>query len=330
MAAPGTVPRWADTGGAAVTDPPSAKKDIGFIVAEKPPAQYLNWLLFWLYQWILYLSGLSGEFIHWSVGATFAQATPNTNAVEATGNGTGAGVYAVGGVTDAPGIIGASAPGHNGPGVRAIGGTGGTGAGVLATGGSGGGIGVDAQGYGAGYGVHGTGGDTGVGVKGVGGASSGVGVIGEATAGNSNGVEGSGHGTGRGVTGIGGATGAEGVYGTGTDYKAGVCGKGGASNGPGVQGLGGGTYGYGVQGTGAGTGAGVIGTASMATGGIGVLGVASGAWTWAGYFNGPVHMMPAALPSGASSGDLAVYDPGGGAKLYIFSGGSWVVVGTQT
>lgn len=46
-----TLPRWANSGGD-VVEPPSGKKDIGWIDDEEPPAEYLNWLLFEGYTWL--------------------------------------------------------------------------------------------------------------------------------------------------------------------------------------------------------------------------------------------------------------------------------------
>jgi hypothetical protein len=51
---PTTKPRWASA--VAYPDPPlEGKKDIGFIGGERPPAQWLNWLLRKIYDWITYL-----------------------------------------------------------------------------------------------------------------------------------------------------------------------------------------------------------------------------------------------------------------------------------
>lgn len=52
---PTVLPRWADVG-AAITEPTSGKKDIGFVGAERPPAEYLNWLLYYLYLWAEHFS----------------------------------------------------------------------------------------------------------------------------------------------------------------------------------------------------------------------------------------------------------------------------------
>lgn len=54
-AKPSSLPRWADVGGAIVV-PNSGKLDVGWVAAERPPAQYQNWLLNLGYQWDAYLS----------------------------------------------------------------------------------------------------------------------------------------------------------------------------------------------------------------------------------------------------------------------------------
>ena len=56
---PATLPRWADVSGAIVV-PTSGKLDVGFVAGERPPAQYLNWDLNLIYQWIAYLSNQNG------------------------------------------------------------------------------------------------------------------------------------------------------------------------------------------------------------------------------------------------------------------------------
>lgn len=55
MAKPTTLPRWADVGGAIVV-PASGKLDVGWVTAERPPAQYMNWWMNLVYQWTLYLN----------------------------------------------------------------------------------------------------------------------------------------------------------------------------------------------------------------------------------------------------------------------------------
>jgi hypothetical protein len=57
MAQPTNLPEWADAAGAAVQTPPSTTCQLGFVAGERPPPQYLNWLFYWIYQWILWISG---------------------------------------------------------------------------------------------------------------------------------------------------------------------------------------------------------------------------------------------------------------------------------
>lgn len=54
-AKPGTLPRWADVGGAIVV-PGAGKLDVGYVPGERPPAQYENWHKNLVYQWMQYLS----------------------------------------------------------------------------------------------------------------------------------------------------------------------------------------------------------------------------------------------------------------------------------
>lgn len=54
MPQPTELPRWADVGGD-IVEPNSAKKDVGWVSAERPPAQYFNWILNLIYQWIEWL-----------------------------------------------------------------------------------------------------------------------------------------------------------------------------------------------------------------------------------------------------------------------------------
>jgi hypothetical protein len=62
-AKPGSLPRWADVGGAIVV-PTSGKKDIGWEPEEKPPAEFLNWFQNLVYQWTDYVDDgeLTGAF----------------------------------------------------------------------------------------------------------------------------------------------------------------------------------------------------------------------------------------------------------------------------
>lgn len=266
---PAKVPRWGDVGGALV-EPTNTKKDTGWFPGEKPPAEYVNWLLNNLYTWVLWLQAYENEAHVWAElqsfnkGINVSTTILNGIAVNAAGNGTGEAVLGTGGTDSAGGRFlgkGASKPGVDGYGDTA-GGTGG--AGVRGTAGSGA-PGVDGVGNGAGAGARGVGGNTaGPGLLGTGGASSGVGVAGVGGSTNGIGVRGLGTGSGVGVDGVGGTTSAEGVKGTG-----------GASSGTGVRGVGGSSNGLGVRGEGSGSGAGVSGFGG-ATDAPGVIGLGNG------------------------------------------------------
>lgn len=192
MAKPTTIPRWADTVAGDVTklnEPPNGKKDVGWLVAEKPPAQWLNWLFYWLYLWVVWLRDYEDTSHIWSQlqtynrGISVSQAVLNSHGTITTGNGTGVGLWARGGANgggvqgiggvgaiNAPGVLGQgdTTGANGGPGVRGEGGTQspggvfvgqGPGAGLTATGGSSG-HGVVAQGNGGGLGADLTGGAT--------------------------------------------------------------------------------------------------------------------------------------------------------------------------
>lgn len=176
----------------------------------------------------------------------------NANGMVGTGNGTGTGLYGTGGSSDGVGVWGWGG-GSSGIGIRGNGSASGPGAYfdagdnaptvlVLPSGYSGsysasadpsslvvaakGTVpnlsdsntnqrhGIVALGNAAGAGVRAVGGATGAGVVGIGGSTSGAGVTGTASAGNSVGVQGTGNGTGAGVRGIGSAgAGSAGVRG---------------------------------------------------------------------------------------------------------------------
>lgn len=53
---PSDLPRWADLADADDTiEPTSGRKDDGFDSAQRPPSQYLNWLLNTIYNWVLWI-----------------------------------------------------------------------------------------------------------------------------------------------------------------------------------------------------------------------------------------------------------------------------------
>jgi hypothetical protein len=57
MAKPTEYLDWTDGDAAKVTEPPTGKKLLGWTSAEKPPAQWFNWLFYIADQWIKYFDG---------------------------------------------------------------------------------------------------------------------------------------------------------------------------------------------------------------------------------------------------------------------------------
>lgn len=56
MSRPATTPEWASNLGAAdIVEPTSGKKAKGWKKRERLVAQYLNWLFYWIYKWLLYI-----------------------------------------------------------------------------------------------------------------------------------------------------------------------------------------------------------------------------------------------------------------------------------
>lgn len=114
----GQLPRWADGGGASVTEPNSGKKDIGWVVGEKPAAQYFNWLLNRIWQFLAWLyasAAVKDEEQVFTFAQLFAPATGNKTAITAVGHGTGVGIDAGGSTAGSNGI--------NGSGTRQSGGS---------------------------------------------------------------------------------------------------------------------------------------------------------------------------------------------------------------
>lgn len=274
-----TLPRWADTVAAdpsKVSEPASGKKDIGWIVGEKPPAQWKNWLLLQCYNWLVWLDAFETEAHTWTITQTFgggisvSNSTLNTRAIYGIGNGTaegikgvggpggngivaeasGAGTYALYGKGTALGVIGVRGEGGSG----SVGGSfigGGVSAGVSATAGSGGGVGVSALGILTGAGGTFQGGATGDGINTTGGAT-GHGAV------CSGGIT-----SGDGIQATGGPAGYGGLF-TGGSNAPGIRAIGGAGNAPGVQAVPSGN-GAGIEAAGGGTGIAISATANVLT-----------------------------------------------------------------
>jgi len=74
--APQNLPRWADTNPASYTSEPSdAKKDVGFLSEEKPPFEFLNWLLYAIYTWLNFFRNQGSE----QVKTNFIRSDSNIN-----------------------------------------------------------------------------------------------------------------------------------------------------------------------------------------------------------------------------------------------------------
>lgn len=87
MAKPSLKPRWADVVSGDPTKvlaPPGVKQDVGFSTAERPPAQFLNWLLWVIYLWVNYLDGLANEAFTWAAAHTFQSAVTFQGSVTAS------------------------------------------------------------------------------------------------------------------------------------------------------------------------------------------------------------------------------------------------------
>lgn len=94
---PGTLPRWADVGGN-IVNPPSGKKDVGWVAAEAPSDGYWNWFNNLTYQWAAWLNDFEVVPHTWTSTQTFAAAvftgvTTNTLAVSTTSTFTGVSTF---------------------------------------------------------------------------------------------------------------------------------------------------------------------------------------------------------------------------------------------
>lgn len=68
-------------------EPPTSKKNRGFDYREKPPRNWLNWLFYWIYQWILWIDNTVHEerttVFHAAVGQpSFTAAGTISSAIE--------------------------------------------------------------------------------------------------------------------------------------------------------------------------------------------------------------------------------------------------------
>lgn len=56
MPAPSSLPEWATDGAASIEEPTTAKKQLGWVEREKPPAAIFNWLGKVTYDWLLWIT----------------------------------------------------------------------------------------------------------------------------------------------------------------------------------------------------------------------------------------------------------------------------------
>jgi hypothetical protein len=88
MARPDELPRWADGVDALITEPSEGKKTIGWDAGERPPAQFFNWLLNRIYQWLVYADQVIppiGSIIFWHKSLTGIPGTLPLGWVECNG-----------------------------------------------------------------------------------------------------------------------------------------------------------------------------------------------------------------------------------------------------
>lgn len=115
-ATPTVLPQWGTTG--LVVTPSSAKQQIGFVPGERPPAQYLNWVLVNTYLWLKWLSDGDCQFHNLSAtgtliatGLTSANGgvtVPTAQAVTLNGTSTltvGTGAVSFGGTLAVTGLL---------------------------------------------------------------------------------------------------------------------------------------------------------------------------------------------------------------------------------
>jgi hypothetical protein len=92
---PSTTPEWATGGGAAVLEPLLAEKQLGWVPGSRGPAQWFNWWMRLVYQWMVWLEAFEAEAHTWTQQQTFNGAALLLR--NATGGTDGMNVFAVNG-----------------------------------------------------------------------------------------------------------------------------------------------------------------------------------------------------------------------------------------
>ncbi len=273
MAQPANDPRW-NTNLTNQTDPPSGQKDSGWAAASPLDSSYLNWLLYTIYLWVLYLKNLTSEALTWLALQTFTFGIIVTKAAGdaiTTTAGTGAGAAGI----KSNGGAGAGSTGGHFISLTSASGIGVVGQGTL----------YGVAGTGATFGVSGIG-DTQAGVIGT--SDTGVGGYFQST-------------NGRGLYAQGGYD-ADAIRALGQGTGDGIQAEGGDTGGCGVRGIGGAAGGNGGIFTGN-AATGVVATGGAGAGGVQGIGGA-GAWGVDAYSTG----VAALRASRSDSNSLGVFD----------------------
>jgi len=103
-AKPGTLPRWANVGGAIVV-PPAGTQDVGHVAGEQPLHSYENWYKNLVYQWIVWLN--DGDVALHNVSATGTLAVTGAATFDGNvtlGNAAGDAINPLGAFTASEGI----------------------------------------------------------------------------------------------------------------------------------------------------------------------------------------------------------------------------------
>lgn len=89
---PVTLPEWATDGGADVVEPLLAEKQTGWVLSQKPPAQWFNWWQLLVFQWMVWLDAFESEAHTWLAAQTFEEPVAVNATFDLTGDGTFTGV----------------------------------------------------------------------------------------------------------------------------------------------------------------------------------------------------------------------------------------------
>lgn len=75
MSRPTKLPLWATVSGAAIAEPPDSLKNTGWVPFQVPPAEYFNYEMNLVGQWLSYFSGSYADLLSPAVSATLNAVT---------------------------------------------------------------------------------------------------------------------------------------------------------------------------------------------------------------------------------------------------------------